>query len=134
MGILSATDEKRMIRSRNRSASQCCGSADPDPYQNVTDAQHWCLHIDATVLANVMQHCWDKTNRFTLRFTIRGSYTHEDLNNRNIFRPISSGETAPLTCNCAGTHLRPSDSMSKSEMSPYPTLLTKRGTVLTYTP
>jgi hypothetical protein len=29
------------IRIRNESVNQLYGSADPDPYQNVTDSQHW---------------------------------------------------------------------------------------------
>jgi hypothetical protein len=37
VAILKVTDENSKIRSRIRRY----GSADPDPYQNVTDPQHW---------------------------------------------------------------------------------------------
>jgi hypothetical protein len=38
-----------------RILSQWCGSADPDPYQNVTDPKHWkipceTLHVDSEQL------------------------------------------------------------------------------------
>jgi hypothetical protein len=43
--ILEVTDEKSRIRSRIRSGIGCVnqvtGSKDPDPYQNVTDPEHW---------------------------------------------------------------------------------------------
>jgi hypothetical protein len=45
VGILSATDEISEAGSESGpgSVSQWCGFADPDPYQNITDPQHWFL-------------------------------------------------------------------------------------------
>jgi hypothetical protein len=45
VGILSATDEISEAGSESGPGfvSQWCGFADPDPYQNVTDPQHWFL-------------------------------------------------------------------------------------------
>jgi hypothetical protein len=39
VGVLKATDEKSRIRTGD--ISQRYVSADPDPYQNVTDPEHW---------------------------------------------------------------------------------------------
>ncbi len=40
VGILKVTDEKSQIQNP-RYISQKYGSEDPDPYQNVTDLEHW---------------------------------------------------------------------------------------------
>ncbi len=41
VGVLKVTDEKSRIRRRIGSVSQRNKSVDPDPYQNVTDPEHW---------------------------------------------------------------------------------------------
>jgi hypothetical protein len=43
VGVLKVTDEKSRIQNGSGfgSNSQRYGSADPDPYQHVTDPEHW---------------------------------------------------------------------------------------------
>jgi len=59
IGVLKANDEI----ARSGSISKSRGSADPDPYQNVTDPQHWCPERMSNEQKNIVTatnalDCW----------------------------------------------------------------------------